>query len=200
MDRAAPAPRWVLPWLAPPVLAALYVAELVREGAAAEPGVLPVQLALAAPLVVAGSVLLAVAEQEVRVRALTPRLRRWVVWTPRVLLLLFVGFLALLSLDVFVPGRSAGALALALLLHNLPALVLLGVAVLAWRRPWVGALAFAAFAAWWLPAFAERAFPPSVALLMAGLPLSASALFLLSWTLGDRSAALRSPETAPSAT
>ena len=137
---------------------------------------------LAAPLVLAASVLFAVVEQEARARALTPRLRRWLLWTPRVLLLGFVAFLALLSLDVFVEGRGPGAIALGLLLHNLPALVLLGVALLAWRWPWVGALGLAAFAAWWLPVFAGRGFLPSVVLLMAVLPLTVSALFLLSWS------------------
>ena len=50
----------------------------------------------------------------------------------------------------------------------------------------MGALGLAAFAAWWLPVFAGRGFLPSVVLLMAVLPLTVSALFLLSWTLGAR--------------
>lgn len=48
------------------------------------------------------------------------------VWTPRILLLLFVGSLVTLSLDVFVEGHLAGDIALGPLVHNLPALVLLG--------------------------------------------------------------------------
>jgi hypothetical protein len=182
----SPADRWLMPWLAPAVLSALYLMELWREGATAEPAGLLVQVVLAAPLVLATSVLLAVLEQEARAHALTPRLRRWLVWTPRVLLLGFVAFLALLSLDVFVAGRGAGEVALGLLLHNVPALALLGVALLAWRWPWVGALGLAAFAAWWLPVFSGRGFAPSVVLLMAVLPLTVSALFLLSWALRDR--------------
>jgi hypothetical protein len=153
----------------------------VREGAAATPSVLLVQRVPAAPLVVAGSVLLAVAEQVGRAGTLTPRLRYWLVWTPRILLLLSGAFLALLSLDVFVPGARVGEVAIGLLLHNVPALALLGLWLAAWRRPRVGALALAAFAAWWLPAFASRGFPPPIALLMAGLPLTVSALFLVGW-------------------
>jgi hypothetical protein len=175
--------RWLPPWLAPALLAALSLAELWREGAAHEPIGLLIQLILAAPLVLAAGVLLAVAEQEARAHALTPRLRHWLLWTPRTLLLGFVAFLALLSLDVFVEGRSAGEIALGLLLHNLPALVLLGVAVAAWRWPWVGALGLAAFASWWLPTFSGRGFVPSVFMLMAVLPLTVGVLFLLSWTL-----------------
>jgi hypothetical protein len=43
-----------------------------------------------------------------------------------------------------------------------------------------------AFAARWLPAFASRGFPPSIALLMVGLPLTVSALFLVGWLQYDR--------------
>jgi hypothetical protein len=178
----------LLPWLAPAVLSVLYLLELWREGAAAEPIGLLVQVVLAAPLVLAATVLVVVIEQEARAHALTPRLRRWLVWTPRVLLLAFVTFLGLLSLDVSVEGRGAGEVALALLIHSLPALVLLAGAVAAWRWPWVGALGLAAFAAWWLPLFAGRGFVPSVVLLMAVLPLTVSALFLLGWVLRDRGA------------
>jgi hypothetical protein len=192
MHRSTPTTyRRLPPWLAPAVLAALYLAELWREGAASEPIGLLIQLGLAAPLVLAASVLLAVAEQAVRAHTLTPRSRRWLLWTPRALLLGFVAFLGLLSLDVFGEGRSAGEIALGLVLHNLPALGLLGVALAAWRWPWVGALGLAAFAAWWLPAFSGRGFAPSVFLLMAVLPLTVSALFLLSWTLRDRGASYR---------
>jgi hypothetical protein len=52
----------------------------------------------------------------------------------------------------------------------------------------VGALGPAAFAAWWLPLSSGRGFLPPVVLLMAVLPLTVSALFLLSWTLRDRGA------------
>jgi hypothetical protein len=183
MNRREPTTPWVMPWLAPIALGGLYALELWREGLFAEPLMLLTQVALAAPVVVAGSVLLAVAEQETRAGSLTPRLRRWLVWTPRAVLLLFVAFLALLSLDVFVEGRSAGEIALGLLMHNLPALGLLAVAAAAWRWPWTGALGLAVFAAWWLAFFGGSGFLPSVFLLLAVLPLTVGALFLLSWRL-----------------
>lgn len=186
MYREATTTRWVMPWLAPVGLSAVYAVELWREGLFADPFTLVSQVAFAAPLVVAGSVLLAVAEQEWRARSLTPRLRRWLVWTPRTLLLLFVVFLALFSLDVIVEGRSAGDIALGLLIHNLPALGLLLVTSAAWRWPWVGAVGLLAFAAWWL-SFSWGSewggFFPSVCLLLAVLPLTVGALFLLSWLL-----------------
>jgi hypothetical protein len=173
--------NWIVPWLAPLVLGSLYTAELLREGAASEPIGLAAQLILGAPLVVAASVLFAVVDQEARTGDLTPRLHGWLRWTPRVLLLLFVAVLALLSLDVFEEGRTAGDIALGLLLHNLPALVLLAATAAAWRWPLVGALALTGFAVWWLAVFAVRGFTASVVLLMAVLPLTVAALFVASW-------------------
>jgi hypothetical protein len=177
--------RWLAPWLAPIASGGLYLTELLREGATDEPVGLLAQIVFAAPLVVAATVLLAALEQEVRMGELTPRLRGWLVWTPRILLLLFVAVLALFSLDVFEEGLGAGEIALGLLMHNLPTLALLAAAVAAWRWPLVGAVGLAAFAAWWLLAFAVRGFVPSVVLLMAGLPLAVAALFLASWRWRD---------------
>jgi hypothetical protein len=150
---------------------------------------------LAAPLIIAGSVLLSVAEQEVRTRTVTPQLRGWLLWTPRVVLLALVGFLALLSLDVFMEGRSAGEVALGLLMHNILALVLVAASVAAWRWPWVGALALLAFVAWWLSFFGGQFFL-SVALLLAVMPLTVAAPFLLSWQLTDSTSRQRGPTPA----
>lgn len=63
-------------------------------------------------------------------------------WTPRVLGIMFVLFLALFSLDVFEEGKSFGEIALGLLMHNIPALVLAGLLAAAWKREIIGAIAF----------------------------------------------------------
>src|SRR5262249_44364405 len=94
--------------------------------------------------------------------SVTPRSRRWLLWTPRAILLLFVVGLALLSLDVIESGRSASEIGVGLLLHNLPTIGLLVIALAAWRWLWVGALGLVAFAGWWLMAFAGSGFPPSM--------------------------------------
>jgi hypothetical protein len=182
----------ITPWLAPFGLGVLYIAELAWEVGISDPGRLAMQVLFATPLVITLSVLLSALEQQLRTHELGPRLRGWVLWTPRILLLLFVGFLAMLSLDVFVEGRSAGGIALGLLMHNLPALALLGGVVLAWRWPWTGAIVLLAFVLWWAPTFGRSGFPPSVFLLMAVLPISVAALFLLSWTTARPSRGLRS--------
>jgi TRAP-type C4-dicarboxylate transport system permease small subunit len=135
------------------------------------------------PLVVAASVLLAIAEQELRAHTLTPRLHRWLLWTPRLLMFLFVAFLAIFSLEVFVEGRSAQEVALGLLMHNLPALALLAAGLLAWRWPLAGALGLTAFVVWWLPMTLGHGFFLTVFLLLAALPLAGAALLWLNWML-----------------
>ena len=114
--------RWVMPWLAPVALGVAYVVELVREGLAGEPLALLVQVLLAAPPVMALSVLLAIAEQELRAHALTHgpvRFRRVVAQllsarnlVPSVVLLIMVlplGVPALFALSWLFGERSSHA-------------------------------------------------------------------------------------------
>ena len=56
--------------------------------------------------------------------------------------LCFVAFLMLFSLDVFEEGLSAGQIALGLFMHNIPALVLLTVVIISWKRELVGGVVF----------------------------------------------------------
>ena len=99
------------------------------------------------------------------------------------LVFLFVAFLAMFSLDVFVEGRSAQEIALGLLIHNLPALALLGAGLLAWRWPLAGALGLTGFVVWWLPMTLGHGFFLTVFLLLAALPLAVATLFGLDWLL-----------------
>jgi len=63
-------------------------------------------------------------------------------WTPRLLSLAFVAFLMLFSLDVFTPGASTKEILIGLFMHNIPALILLGLTIVAWRHELVGAVVF----------------------------------------------------------
>jgi hypothetical protein len=107
-------------------------------------------------------------------------LRRALFWTPRGLGLLFAGFLSLFALDVFSAGYSFWETAAALLIHLIPTVVLLVALALSWRWPWVGAIGFIGFAAWYLATFWER-LPVSVYVVLAGLPFLLGLLFLVDW-------------------
>jgi hypothetical protein len=108
------------------------------------------------------------------------RNRRLVIWLPRVLAIGFAGFVGLFALDVLDAGYGPREMVLALLIHLIPTFGMLLATALAWRRPWIGAVAFAAWATWYLMAFWGR-FPPSVFVVMSGVPLMVGILFLLSW-------------------
>ncbi len=63
-------------------------------------------------------------------------------WTPRLLSIIFILFLAIFSLDVFGIGLGFWATAMALLMHNLSALILLVVLLISWKHEIVGGIAF----------------------------------------------------------
>lgn len=114
-----------------------------------------------------------------------PGVVRLLHWTPRVLSLLFVAFLALFALDVFDGGYGPLETLVALSMHLLPNFVLLAVILLAWRWPWMGALGFLGFAAWYLLTFGG-AFDWTVYALLAGLPALIGLLYLGDWFVRRR--------------
>lgn len=67
----------------------------------------------------------------------------WFIWIPRILIMLFIAFVALFSLDVFEGEASIWYKLLGLLIHNVPALLLLLTLLLTWRRPLIGGIVFA---------------------------------------------------------
>jgi len=70
------------------------------------------------------------------------KIDKFIYWTPRVLAVFFVAFLAMFSLDVFEPGKSAAEIAAGLLVHNVPVLFLAAVVAISWKREIVGGITF----------------------------------------------------------
>ncbi|MFC1686266.1 hypothetical protein ACFLZZ_04585 [Nanoarchaeota archaeon] len=61
-------------------------------------------------------------------------------WTPRVLMILFIGFLSLFALDVF--GEYAfPEVLVALFMHLLPTFALIALLALAWKKEYLGGIA-----------------------------------------------------------
>lgn len=73
---------------------------------------------------------------------MTRKVSNFVYWTPRVVSILFICFLALFSLDVIEPGRSTSEIVIGLIMHNIPVFVLLVLLVIAWKYEIVGGIAF----------------------------------------------------------
>lgn len=107
--------------------------------------------------------------------------KRILFWTPRVAGILFVLFISIFALDVFGEGYSVWETLLALFMHLLPSIALAIAVALAWRWEWIGALLFGGFAVWYIATMAERGFPLSVYLMLAGIPFIVGVLFAVGW-------------------
>jgi hypothetical protein len=82
-----------------------------------------------------------------RIPAFTVLLIAFLTWnhpvrTPRILTIIFILFLLMPSLDVFMEHLGFWHTVLGLLMHNIPALILLLILILAWKHELVGAVAF----------------------------------------------------------
>lgn len=71
-------------------------------------------------------------------------------WAPRVLSLLFAGFISLFALDVFGEGYGFWETLLALFMHLIPTVLILVVTALAWRWEWIGSVTFLSMGSWYL--------------------------------------------------
>lgn len=63
-------------------------------------------------------------------------------WTPRIIAILLLGFMALFSLDVIEPSKSISEILIGLFMHNIPVFILAVLLWLAWTREWIGTIAF----------------------------------------------------------
>lgn len=104
----------------------------------------------------------------------------WIVWTPRVLSILYACFLSIFALDVFAEGRPWGETLLALLIHLVPTWLVFLVLILAWRHAWIGAAGFALLALAY--SFWARGHPTWI-LVIAGPLLVLAGLYYWSWRL-----------------
>ncbi|MGC8739542.1 MAG: DUF7670 domain-containing protein [Candidatus Hydrogenedens sp.] len=69
-------------------------------------------------------------------------MRKFMYWTPRILSILFILFLMLFSLDVFSEELGFWQTLIGLIMHNMPAFVLIVVLIFAWKYEMVGGVAF----------------------------------------------------------
>ncbi|MBK8046515.1 MAG: hypothetical protein IPK16_04895 [Anaerolineales bacterium] len=111
--------------------------------------------------------------------------RRALHWAPRVLSILFIAFISLFALDVFGAGYSPWETLVALTMHLIPTFLLIVVVVAAWRWPWVGALAFCGFGAWYIVT-SWGMFDWTAPALIGGVPIGVGLLFLGDWMVRRR--------------
>jgi hypothetical protein len=110
-------------------------------------------------------------------------LKRILFWSPRILCVLFAGFISLFAADVFGEGYGFWKTILALLLHLIPTGIVLVVLAIAWRWEWVGGILFSTLGALYLVEFWGR-FHWSAYALIAGPLFLIGILFFLAWLCG----------------
>jgi hypothetical protein len=107
-------------------------------------------------------------------------MKRLLHWVPRILCILFAGFISLFALDVFGEGYGFWKTILALLVHLIPTWITLIVLAISWRREWVGGVGFSALGLTYLVMFWGR-FQWSAYALISGPLFLIGILFLLNW-------------------
>jgi hypothetical protein len=111
--------------------------------------------------------------------------KRALFWTPRVLSMAYIAFLSLFALDVFGEGYGFWKTILALVIHLIPAFVLIVALILAWRWEWVGAAVYAAAGMLYLITLLPQRISPAVKLnwsLTIAVPaFLVAAMFLANW-------------------
>ncbi|OIO61564.1 hypothetical protein COY26_05070 [Candidatus Woesearchaeota archaeon CG_4_10_14_0_2_um_filter_33_10] len=70
------------------------------------------------------------------------KIGRFVYWTPRILSILFLIFLALMSLDVFDMKLGFWGTIIGLFMHNIPVFILTILLIISWKHEIVGGIAF----------------------------------------------------------
>jgi hypothetical protein len=68
--------------------------------------------------------------------------KKWLQWTPRIIAILYILFLALFALDVIQPEYSFWEILGGLFMHLIPNFLLLAALIIAWRWPMVGGSLF----------------------------------------------------------
>lgn len=106
-------------------------------------------------------------------------------WTPRIMAIIFLLFLAMFSLDIFGNNYTFWETVGGLVMHNLPSLILLIILVISWKYELVGAIAFILAGFLYIGLLAMNSefgwymLPWSV--IIAGPAFLVGILFLLNW-------------------
>ena len=106
-----------------------------------------------------------------------------VLWSARILAIGVCVFLGVFALDAWEPGKPFSQALTDVLVHLLPAAVVLASIALSWHRPWIGGLAFVSLAV----AYAVVArFRLDWVLAISGPLLAVGVLLLWSWRKNSR--------------
>lgn len=117
------------------------------------------------------------------------RVNRFIYWTPRILCILFLLFLAMFSLDIFDMQLDFWGTVLGLFMHNIPVFILLVVLIISWKYEIVGGIVFILAGLLYIIMTINRVewyIALSWSLTIAGPAFLVGILFLLNWHLKRR--------------
>jgi len=70
------------------------------------------------------------------------KVNKFIFWTPRILAIVFILFIAMFSLDIFDGNYGFWGTILGLFMHNIPTMILIILVVISWRHELAGAIIF----------------------------------------------------------
>jgi uncharacterized membrane protein YgdD (TMEM256/DUF423 family) len=70
------------------------------------------------------------------------KINKWLYWTPRVLSIIFLLFLAMFSLDIFDGNYGFWGTIVGLFMHNIPVFILAIILFYSWKREIIGGIVF----------------------------------------------------------
>ena len=78
------------------------------------------------------------------------KVSKWLYWSPRVLSIIFILFIAMFSLDIFGNNYTFWETVVGLFMHNIITFILIIFLIIAWKHEWVGAVGFFLFGIWYI--------------------------------------------------
>jgi hypothetical protein len=110
---------------------------------------------------------------------------KFIYWTPRILSIIIILFLALFSFDVISSDLSLGEIITGMLVHNIPTLVLIIIVIISWKYEIVGGIAFLLAGLMYIVFATTRAEIWYIAIAwsiqIAGPALLTGVLFMVNW-------------------
>ena len=110
--------------------------------------------------------------------------KRILFWSARLLTIAFAAFVGIFALDVFGEGYSVWQTIVALIIHLIPTILMLLLLSLAWRRPWIGGIAYPALGLLYL-VMSNRPVSSLDVYILSGPLFVLGALFLAEWLVGQ---------------
>lgn len=107
-------------------------------------------------------------------------MNKFLYWIPRILTIIFILFLGLFALDAFEGDQSLIKKIGGFVIHLIPNLILILILILAWKREWIGTIAFMLVGIAYIIMFWGK-FPLSTYLIIAGPLFLIAILFWLNW-------------------